>query len=546
MNFPAKNSPAGFAHNQQTMQQPFFSSVHRSGQSEIVQKTEDKFFDQNPQHPFFEKVRSSVAAASTVQSKADDSRSLGGSSVAQTAKVIQRVINVNATQYQNRIAPNGLLTKTQLVEYIKFAVADDLKMAINHLTKEERGKLIASFQGILTKPAIDANDIGMVDAGVARINEILNEHQISNVNTRYAASPAHKYTHTNLRPSKANAADQDAKDAIPDILWDKEEDARSQFGKTAGNTLISADTPSVSPAAKQKDKTIPDIKQLTWEQAQEMLPRPLLNLLFDVKSQLTLRALAAESPKAAADRNANMQANIREYADTRKADNKRAEDLGIVPKPIKGKQEKQEIVREKEANARIAKANAERENAEKADTERSNIMGAMGDAVPVVDERSQDEKRVRNATPTEPGTLRSWHEDSKGILPANGFDKKKPNVSKEASALHTHYAMTSGSGTGAAAGAATSPTGFAEYTGAGANNIHNIKVVLDYMQKRVYLTFSHYQYWAIVQTGEGTEFVDGKTQEIDAAKGNIASDQKVVAAGGKYTLMNPWIEILVP
>ena len=38
---------------------------------------------------------------------------------------------------------------------------------------------------------------------------------------------------------------------------------------------------------------------------------------------------------------------------------------------------------------------------------------------PFIDERSATERTARKTTPKEPGTLRSWHEDSKGRLPDN-------------------------------------------------------------------------------------------------------------------------------
>jgi hypothetical protein len=151
------------------------------------------------------------------------------------------------------------------------------------------------------------------------------------------------------------------------------------------------------------------------------------------------------------------------------------------------------------------------------------------------------EPHLRKTTPTEPGTLRSWHEDSAGILPATGF-VAAPAAGTAANALHSHYAATSGSG----AGAAVAPTGLAECTGAGATNIHNLRVVLDYTSNHVYLTLSHYQYWALVNAAGGTEFVEGKSQDRGNAEANIQADPKVIAAQGVYTLMNPWLEVLVP
>lgn len=430
-------------------------------------------------------------------------------------KVVQRIVNLTATQYSNRIVPaGGFLTQAQLGEYVKLVLNDDYGFAEGYADADiaamgpaglipagpgggEPAAMKAWKNAIIAPVPAPANilaNIAAADALGTLINTITARVTINhpafgvpvppnvtgvpqvipipNSETRYAAIPAPQtgLKHGNLRPSyqgvyavtpgNAAAKRAAAEAAHPAISWENERDAQSKFGQAAGATLLGA--PAVAPRNPMDGHVPrPSVKQLTWAQAKEFLPKPLLNLIFDVKSQLT------------------------------------------------------------------AGAN-------------------------IIDERTPFERspNVRDATSKVSGTLRSWHEDSKGMLPGNGIigaaHGAAAAVPAAANPLHVHYAATSRTGVGAAAGAAVAPRGFAEYTGAGTTNIHNIKIVLDYITNRVYLTLSHYTYWAIVATGAGHEFIEGESQDIGLAQDKIAASPVVKAAGGHYTLMNPWIEILVP
>jgi hypothetical protein len=72
--------------------------------------------------------------------------------------------------------------------------------------------------------------------------------------------------------------------------------------------------------------------------------------------------------------------------------------------------------------------------------------------------------------------------------------------------------------------------------------------VLDYQQKRVYLTLTHYQYWALAKAEGGPwEFVEGDTQDREQAEGNIAAKNKARERPWAETkLMSPWLEIMMP
>lgn len=299
---------------------------------------------------------------------------------------------------------------------------------------------------------------------------------IPNRISRYAVSnlPA-GYVHSNFRPSweveYANAIGNNearraaADTASPSINWENEADGREKFTKSAGAVLLAALNAPASRSIPRITNVAGDIRPfiptLTWSQSKEFLPKPLLNLIFDVRFQLVENDISA-----------------------------------------------------------------------------------------IIDERTLHEKSVRKITPNAPGTIRSWHEDSKGMLPDNGLHGKtnaqvlqaisaNGDIAKE---FHNHYMATSGVGEGAAAGAATHPVGFAEYTGAGTENIQDVKIVFDYLNGRIFLTLTHYQYWGILSAAAGNTYIPIGTQILAGALQRI-NDYPSQGLAVK-TLMHPWIEIL--
>ncbi|CAL9325227.1 eCIS core domain-containing protein [Streptomyces sp. SudanB182_2057] len=269
---------------------------------------------------------------------------------------------------------------------------------------------------------------------------------VPNAATRYATKPdtvETGYYHTSLVANREEP------------YWGDDTTMREKTAKSLGPLVGKA--PTEQPRLGQHahgGENLP-LKRLTLGQAVEMLPRPLLNLIFDVRYQL-------EAPDA-------------------------------------------------------------------------------GQRQPVIDERTEAQKADRDKSPHEPGTLRSWHQDDYGRLPDNGFDPAA--VPANSQALHAHYTAHSQSGAGSSVqNAATAPRGFAEYTGTGSNWEHNVKVVLDYIQKRVYLTLTHYQYWALIppeQKGQPYTFWQGPGQNLEAARAALAEQPR----GATGIMMSPWLEI---
>jgi hypothetical protein len=171
--------------------------------------------------------------------------------------------------------------------------------------------------------------------------------------------------------------------------------------------------------------------------------------------------------------------------------------------------------------------------------------GALG----VVDERTADQRQRKVMSPNEPGTLRSWHQDSPQVLPPNTFSQGVPQG--QPAALHAHYQATSQTGAGSSIQKGRSGAeGYAEYTGTGSNWEHNTKVVLDYTQKKVYLTLSHYMYWALIATTTGGHFMKvGNSQ--DAGQSTIVVEDYIKEEKKKssntltdtFVLFSPWLEV---
>ncbi|KUN01532.1 hypothetical protein AQI95_30620 [Streptomyces yokosukanensis] len=354
---------------------------------------------------------------------------------------VQRAIKVTPDGYARAkgVADRSALTRPQVMEYLKAAVFDDYRLAVQYA--EDGGKALkARFKATIRS---EGNGAAELDLLVAEVNRVMAadvpEAYRANKDTRYSVDPLAGYEHQSVGVDAPWANDVAMWDEFGQGLGEHAQDATETFGRVGNEPL----------------------KQLTWEQAKQLLPRPLVNLIFDVRFQLESGAL--------------------------------------------------------------------------------------------IDERTPNQLARRDATPNEPGTLRSWHQDDAGRLPSTnadhrqGADQFRDQVPQESRNLHDHYSANSQSGTGSSIqNAAGFPRGFAEYTGTGSNFEHNTKVVLDYIQKRVYLTLTHYQYWGLAQTNGRTYFIPSDTQDTAQAGGNITAkmgDLKI-PADTPYQLMNPWVQIL--
>lgn len=340
------------------------------------------------------------------------------------------VIPLNAYASGINVPLVANLTAAQIKEYLGLAVYDDYRYALQMVEDDVSTALKAQWKKIVANPTGEVAEIPNLVTEVNRILDAL-PAPLANKDSRYATKPSAGYEHQPLKDGST---------------WGSDDKMRSEFGAKAGSALAKEDHPTTAPRIKE-DHIV--LKQLSWEMAKKVLPRPLINLIFDVRMQL-------------------------------------------------------------------------------------ETAGAT-----VIDERTADQKARKDKSPSEAGTLRSWHQDSAGVLPANNFDAAA--VPAHATALHTHYNAHSQSGAGASIkDAATSAQGYAEYTGTGSNWEHNTKVVLDYINKRVYLTLTHYQYWALIKKDDSYQFWEGETQNLVMAKGKLAKERP----GAEAIMMSPWMEIL--
>ena len=355
---------------------------------------------------------------------------------------LQRQIVISPAAYAVGIGVNGGavgFTIPQLKEYIDMAVKDDLGYAKAYAGDQELTSLDTHLDAVKLAPSM-AQRTTALDQLITTINAVHARAQLKpNRETRYATDPKDAgYTHSGQHPR-----------------WGDDLTMWREFGKGFG-----ALQGGLSTVAPRGGKPRLDLKVLAWADAKRLLPRPLLNLIFDVRFQLD---------------------------------------------------------------------------------------AAPGPNQPVIDERTATQQQSRNVTPNEPGTLRSWHQDSPQVLPANNMGGVAP---AHATALHTHYANTSQSGSGAAIGVgAAGPSGYAEYTGTGSNYEHNTKIVLDYNQKKVYLTLTHYQYWAMLELVSGElEMYPTGTQELALAEGILQARMRDPKQAKVKTakMMSPWIEVRIP
>jgi hypothetical protein len=411
------------------------------------------------------RVMSSAPVQRAGQEHAQDGAAAAGSAAQagtpQTAAV-QRIIRITPGMYERGLDSDAL-TLPQLKEYFFFAVRDDAMRAAkvqgkgspiaNALKAVVNSLKSATADPVAVRAAMDAlvTDVNTVLQGE---EAYLDDYTSTVEGTRHVPGPGvgtvpNSLTRYSQEGDKGYqyAHSRKTADQLEEPRWPDEETMHRQVAAELG--------PHAAPVAGDpRPRTHGEraLKRLDWQQAQNLLPRPLLNLIFDVRYQL-------------------------------------------------------------EADP--------------------------GSAV-VVDERTPEQQRRKDKSPSAPGTLRSWHQDDSGKLPANGFDADE--IPAHATALHNHYATASQSGAGSSVqNAATAPRGFAEYTGAGGRGVHDVKVVLDYIQKRVYLTLTHYQYWALIPQEGGYTFWPSGTQDQEQALGNLKNQPN----GAQGVLMSPWLEVLV-
>ncbi|MEV6342339.1 hypothetical protein [Actinoplanes sp. NPDC051851] len=332
------------------------------------------------------------------------------------------------------------LTRPQLMDYLVIAVLDDLDAAIGMAaTDEQESRLKAEKTKVDTlrrnvRTLTAGQEVGeqaaFLDGLIPLINQALRGRSAHA--TRYSVNPQ-------LQGHQHNVLNKGSQQAMS-TTWADDQEMWDKAGPALGTAGF-----ETGPSAARTPGQLP-IERLTWAKARAILPRPMLNLLFDVRYQLESGSL--------------------------------------------------------------------------------------------LDERTADERGRRVKSPTEPGTLRSWHQDDAGKLPK----ASQENVPAESALLQDHYHRASQSGAGSSVqNAAEAPRGLAEYTGAGSKGEHNTKIVLDYRSKRIYLTLTHYQYWALVKVDGTTEFWPLETQSEEDARGRMETrraDRKITPE-----LMSPWIEI---
>jgi hypothetical protein len=368
--------------------------------------------------------------------------------------VLARTITISPDQYAGGLGvAKANLSDAQFTEFFRLAVKDDLGWAMRNAAKINDQGVLNAWQTYLT--IITDTNVAMAEriSALEGLIRTVNDYPAT-VNRRTGprkaetplVRPENKDTRYATEPKDDDYQHDDG--GAQGTTWGDDPTMWQKFGPGFG---------AVEPAlqSNRARKSPKPVAQLPWADANRILPRPLINLLFDVRFQL-------------------------------------------------------------EAGG--------------------------GD---VIDERSAEQKQKRDKSPHEPGSLRSWHQDEHGTLPANQFNAQQ--VPGHGRKLHEHYTRTSQSGAGSSVdkNPATAPSGFAEYTGTGTNTEHNTKVVLDYVRKRVYLTLTHYEYWALITGAGQPELWNSDTQDLAQAEGKLEKHLRdTQRQADQAKMMSPWVEVL--
>lgn len=365
----------------------------------------------------------------------------GGAHGVQQAAV-QRIVRIMPDQFLAGIgtdAPHA--TAAHVAEYVQLAILDDLERAKSFASEDQEAKLEEWRAMLVGGARTPQQKLAVLPQIILAVNGLVQRDRQSNGDTRYATTPGAGYVNTELPGG---------------TKWGSDDAMRGKLGPALG---ASAEKTPALRTTEPGGRGVP-LLQLPWAEAKTMLPRPLVNLLFDVRFQLE---------GAGAGR--------------------------------------------------------------------------------VIDERTAPEQHNREKSPHTGGALRSWHLDSSKVLPGNGFVSGVPrtdNVPAASLALHNHYEDTSQNGAGASIKVgADRPQGLAEYTGTGSNTEHNTKIVVDYMTKHVYLTLTHYQYWALANVDSEWMFIESGTQNLEGAEA-VIHEKAAKLKPSKVLFMSPWLEIVMP
>jgi len=375
-------------------------------------------------------------------------------------KPLNRRIVISPTQFCSGIGlTDSSMTLEHWKSYMKTVVYDEIVFLIKKPVVEEKKNLIETHYKKYEKSELSKKKVEL-DELIAVVNillftddqkevkgfescvcETINKKHLfptvvcPNYLKRYHSVPCDGYLHSSLIKSQP--------------VWKNDPDMWEQCANILGPLLVKGELKTVKPLGKDKL----ELRQIPWKTAKILLPRPLLNMIFDLRFQF-------------------------------------------------------------------------------------EPCGAL-----FIDERTPDELKRKKTTPGEGGTLRSWHQDSHEVLPSPTFESET-RLPEFCKALHNHYKEFSGEGSGSSIviGKYVGPQGLAEYTGTGSNTEHNTKVVVDYINKRIYLTLSHYQYCCIIKKEEGKYvwWMKSGTQELSKAWTDLDKES------GEKFLMSPWMEILLP
>ncbi|HEX4416721.1 MAG TPA: DUF4157 domain-containing protein [Kofleriaceae bacterium] len=183
---------------------------------------------------------------------------------------VQRIVRIAPAQFLAGIGTDAAhATAAHLDEYYTIAVSDDCERAVGYANEQQEATLNQHRTAALDAQRTVPQRIASLGQLVTTINLVLGALTGPNANkaTRYKTAPTNGYTNTALPGGPT---------------WGTDDAMRTKFGTAMGAEL------DKTPALGTRDSGGggPPLQQLPWADAKTMLPRSLVNLLFDVRFQL--------------------------------------------------------------------------------------------------------------------------------------------------------------------------------------------------------------------------------------------------------------------
>lgn len=211
--------------------------------------------------------------------------------VARREELMRDVIKVTPAGYAaaHGEADVTRLNRPQMMDYLMMAIVDSVQAAEAEASEQSDidalEPLIAEVDGLLkaARKLPDGERIGDRAAFLPEVVTVVNRilRGKPNRDSRYNVNPPPGHEH--------NTRNKRLKTTTMSSTWSDDQNMWAETGKKLG----AANFDKAKTSAPAGNRQLP-VRKLTWAQARDVLPRPMLNLLFDVRYQLESGTLVDE------------------------------------------------------------------------------------------------------------------------------------------------------------------------------------------------------------------------------------------------------------